>query len=212
MRKIVLAVAAAVGLAMAGPAEAQFAFDLKLAYAIPMGNIAQSTLDSTNVLSDSISGALPIGIDARYRFTKNWSAGLYFQYAPAFPKNCPTGVSCSASNLRLGVEAVYGFLPDGGMNPWVSLGTGWEWLNGSISRGSLKQSSGFNGWEYFNVQVGLDFQLAKMFGLGPYVGFSGGSYGSVSFTDIDGTTTSGSIANTAFHSWFQFGVKGTLDI
>jgi hypothetical protein len=52
-----------------------------------------------------------------------------------------------------------------------------------------------------------------MFALGPYLGYSGGTYTNVS---LDSTllTQSESIpsANRAFHGWFQFGVKGTVNL
>ena len=95
MKKILSALVVAASLAFAPSAQAQFALDLKLAYAIPMGDAVVGS-----ALSDSISGALPIGIDARYKFTPNLSAGVYFQYAPAFVKNCSSGSSCS-SPLRV---------------------------------------------------------------------------------------------------------------
>ena len=73
MKKILSAIVVAAAVVFAPSAQAQFALDLKLAYALPMGDY---TLNSP--LSDSVSGALPIGLDARYRFTPNLSAGVYF--------------------------------------------------------------------------------------------------------------------------------------
>jgi hypothetical protein len=208
MKKTLNAIVVAAAVAFAPSAQAQFALDLKLAYALPMGDV---TLNSP--LSDLVSGALPIGLDARYKFTPNLSAGVYFQYAPAFVKNCDPGTSCSASGVRLGIEAVYAFMPDAGFNPWVSLGTGWEWATIKQSGGGLDVSATLDGWEYFNIQVGGDVALSKMFSVGPYVGFSGGTYTTLSGSS-GGTNASLSIpsANRAFHSWFQFGVKGTLNL
>jgi len=214
MKKTISALVVAASVAFAPSAHAQFALDLRLAYAIPMGDAFIS--DGVNqALSDTISGALPIGIDARYKFTPNLSAGVYFQYSPAFVKSssCEPGTSCSASNVRLGIEAVYGFMPDAGFNPWVSLGTGWEWATFKQSAGGLDVSATLDGWEYFNVQLGGDFALSKMFSLGPYVGFSGGSFSTVS-ASVSGTSASASIpsGDRTFHSWFQFGVKGSLNL
>ena len=209
MKKILSAIVVAAAVVFAPSAQAQFALDLKLAYALPMGDY---TLNSP--LSDSVSGALPIGLDARYRFTPNLSAGVYFQYAPAFVKNCSPGFSCSASGVRLGIEAVYAFMPDAEFNPWVSLGTGWEWATlKTTGGGEADASATLDGWEYFNIQVGGDVALSKMFSVGPYVGFSGGTYTTLSGS-FGGTNASASIpsANRAFHSWFQFGVKGTLNL
>jgi hypothetical protein len=209
MKKILSALVLAASVAFAPSAQAQLAFDLKLAYALPMGDL---TVNSP--FSDAVSGAVPIGLDARYRFTPNLSAGVYFQYAPMFVKNCDPGLSCSATGVRLGIEAVYAFMPDAGFNPWVSLGTGWEWATlKATGGGEADRSVTFDGWEYFNIQVGGDFALSKMFAMGPYVGFSGGTYTTLSGSS-GSTSTSVSIpsAERAFHSWFQFGVKGTLNL
>jgi hypothetical protein len=211
MKKVLSAVVVAAALMFAGTAQAQFAFDLKLAYSIPSGNVVSTSSGSMGAaISDTWSGAFVLGVDARYRFTPNLSAGVYFQYNPAFitTSACPGG-GCSGYDMRTGLEVVYGFIPDGGMNPWVSLGTGWQWTNGGDSTSSVTLS----GWEYFNVQAGLDFSLMKMFALGPYVGYYGGSYTTLSASG-GGTSGSETIPSglRAFHGWFQFGVKGTLNI
>jgi hypothetical protein len=75
-----------------------------------------------------------------------------------------------------------------------------------------------NGWEYLNVQLGLDFNLAKSFAVGPYVGFMAGTYSSIVASGASntgpGNNYGGSVdlAARAFHGWFQFGVKGTLNL
>ena len=170
-------------------------------------------------MSDTWSGAIPLGVDARWRFTPALSAGVYFQWNPAFVASnfCNTGTaggasSCSGSDLRLGIEVMYGFNPSG-MNPWVSLGTGWQWTN--VSATVMGSSGGvtFSGWEYFNVQAGVDFPLSKLFALGPYLGYFGGTYTTMSATGnatLDGPSTIPSDMRT-FHGWFQIGAKGTFN-
>jgi hypothetical protein len=214
MSKIVRAVAVAAALAFAGTAQAQFALDLKLGYAVPTGGVATG-----QAMNDTWSGSIPLGVDARYRFTPNISAGVYFQWNPAFAatnfcnaQQIPGGTpTCSGSDLRLGLEVMYGFNP-AGMNPWVSLGTGWQWTNISATLGGETGGFTMSGWEYFNVQAGIDFPLSKLFALGPYVGYFGGTYTSVSGTGIV-TVTDSSIPSSqrTFHGWFQIGAKGTFN-
>jgi hypothetical protein len=214
MKKTLALVATAAAITFATPAAAQVALDLKLGYAIPTGNAA-SGADVTAAMSDAWSGALPIGVGARYRFTPNISAGLYFQFAPAFVASslCDAGVSCSGYDMRLGIEAVYGFMPDASWNPWVSLGTGWEWIQLKASGGGESASTTFSGWEYFNVQAGVDFPLSRAFALGPYLGYFGGTYTNVSVSSsLVNDSQSIPSANRSFHGWFQFGVKGTLSL
>ena len=49
-----------------------------------------------------------------------------------------------------------------------------------LATGTQSATLTFSGWEYFNVQGGLDFNLSKTFAVGPYLGYFGGSYTSVS--------------------------------
>jgi len=126
---------------------------------------------------------------------------------------CTSGMACSAYDMRAGVEAVYGFLPAGFLNPWVSLGTGWQWTHFSIATDTQSAALTFSGWEYFNVQAGLDFNLSKTFAVGPYVGYFGGTYTSLS-ANLSGASTSSAIDSEfrAFHGWIQFGAKGTVNL
>jgi hypothetical protein len=191
-----------------------FVLDVKVAYAVPVGNVwGSSTWDEFGYhpawpMSDTWTGAVPLGVGGRYRFTPGLSAGVYFQWGPAFVTSSGTsGVAgTSGYDMRVGIEAVYGFLPDASWNPWVSLGTGWEWTQVSGQGASVTP----NGWEFLNVQAGVDYRLSPTFALGPYLGFVGGNY-----TNITATGTSegwgGAIPSggRAFHGWIQFGVKGT---
>jgi hypothetical protein len=214
MKSLLRAAVVASVLLVAPEARAQIALDLKVGYALPTGNVAAASLVTTDPqgkLSNVVSGAVPIEIAGRYRFTPNLSAGIYFQYAPAFVSSyvCLAAFSCSGSNVRVGAEAVYGFFPDAFVNPWVSVGSGWEWLNQSVSSQNQTVKKSYSGWEWFNVQVGADFSLSRMFAVGPYLGFFGGQYASGS---IDGTSTTIPSANRMFHGWWQFGAKGTINI
>jgi hypothetical protein len=220
MKSFLHAVALLSAIVLAPTARAQVAIDVKAGYAWPTGNIATATTVSSDrhgALSKVVSGAIPLEIAARYRFTPRFSAGIYFQYGPAFVAaySCLASFSCSASNVRVGAEAVYAFLPDSTFNPWVSLGSGWEWLNQTVDIPSTPaapastQNLGLNGWEWFNLQVGADWNLSKMFAAGPYVGFFGGQYSSA--TDNGGSRTIAS-ANRQFHGWVQVGLKGTVNL
>ncbi len=217
MRNIGSVLAVAAALALAFPAEAEVALDLKVGYAIPTGNAAAS--GGVDVYAGAMnklwSGAIPLEVAGRYRFSPNLSAGVTFQYDPAFVAtwSCSAGLSCSGYDMRVGVEAVYGFLPAGFLNPWLSVGTGWEWTHLYVTDNVLANSITFSGWEYFNVQAGLDFNLSKTFAIGPYLGYFGGSYTSVS-GDLSGSSVNGSIPSEfrSFHGWVQVGAKGTVNL
>jgi len=214
MKRFLKALAFLSAVLLAPTARAQVAIDVKAGYALPTGNVASASTESSywkGALSNFVSGAIPLEIAGRYRFTPKFSAGIYFQYAPAFTAAfiCQPAFSCSTSNVRVGAEAVYGFLPDSTFNPWVSVGSGWEWLNQTIVENGRTHANGLNGWEWFNVQVGADWNLSKMFAAGPYVGFFGGQYSSAT---VDGSNYTIASANRQFHGWAQLGLKGTVNL
>jgi hypothetical protein len=214
MKRLIVTLAFLSSFVLVPSARAQVAIDLKAGYALPTGNVALTTTVSSywkGALSNFVSGAIPLEIAGRYLFTPKFSAGIYFQYAPAFTAAfiCLPQYSCSASNIRVGAEAVYGFMPDSTFNPWVSVGSGWEWLNQTIVENGKTHANGLNGWEWFNIQVGADWNLSKMFAAGPYLGYFGGQYSSATVDDRNFTIAS---ANRQFHGWVQLGLKGTVNL
>jgi hypothetical protein len=216
MKMTVRAVAAGLGLTLAPSAMAQVALDLKLGYGVPVGNVqTASPVNPTQALSSMWSGQIPVGLGARYRFTPNISLGVYVQYGVAFVASttCGTAASCSGYDLRTGIELVYAFAPDRAVNPWFSYGTGWEWTHYSTTAGSSTSSVTWSGWEYVNIQAGTDFNVSKSMAVGPYVGFIAGTYSNLR-ADFDGVPFNRSVdpAARSFHGWFQFGVKGTLNL
>jgi hypothetical protein len=104
---------------------------------------------------------------------------------------------------------MYEFRPAEALNPWFLVGTGWEWTNFTSSGGGATM----NGWEYLNLQGGLDFKAAPAFEIGPYVGFQAGTYSNIAATGTwlgwGGSIPAGS---RAFHGWLQFGLKGTVNL
>jgi len=212
MRNLGGAVLVAVALSAASTAAAQVSFDVKAAYALPMRDgWASSPWNPALPMTSSWSGAIPFELAARYHVTPNASVGAYFQWGPAFAVNPGFGGLATSwgFDMRTGLQLMYEILPASTLNPWFSLGTGWEWTNYSGSGYSVTM----NGWEWFNFQVGLDLKPADAFGLGPYVGFFAGDYANMVATG-SAQGGGGAIPSYArsFHGWLQFGVKGTLNL
>jgi len=182
-----------------------FRLGARLGVAIPMGDIAQNM-----GLSDSVSANLPIWLDAAYRFSPNFSAGIYFNYGFGFASNCPAGVSCSTHSVHLGAESFYHFLPRNSFDPYIGLGTGWEWMSLGASAGAQSLDYSFNGWEFLTFQAGGDFSVAPQWAVGPYLALSLGQYSNCGLSQ-NGVGQQCRIASTAVHEWFQFGVRGTFD-
>lgn len=217
MRKIVLSLAA-LAVIVSQPARAAdpspgFGASLRLAYGIPMGSASG---EAGADLSKIFSGSLPIQVDVGYRFTPNLSVAAYYQYAFAFVASdlgsgsytcSSSGVSCSGNDMRLGIEAFWHFMPGQQLDPWIGLGTGYEWSKVTVESGGISADVKFHGWEFFNAQVGLDYQVAPQLGVGPFVQFALGQY-----STAEALGTSGDIANKAVHEWLQIGVRGTFNL
>lgn len=184
-----------------GAASKKFKLGLRLGYALPMGDTAKDSK-----LGDAVSGQVPIWIDAGYMVTPNILLGLYGQYGFVGTKNCD---SCSAHDLRIGIQGQYHISPAEGVDPWVGLGIGYESLSASqknpLTGGDI--DSGVSGFEFLNLQGGADFKVTDAFSVGPFLSFSLGQF---SKTNLNGTSQD--ITDKAIHEWFTFGAKGTFGL
>jgi hypothetical protein len=192
---------------------------LRSGYAIPLGNSTGAPSGQTAPsLSDSISGMIPIWVDAGYRLNPNMMIGAYFQYGIAMVNTgkvtgcSQNGVSCSANDLMFGAQFHYHLMPDQTIDPWAGIGVGYEILNASESAGGQSASQSFSGFQFVNLQIGGDYKVLPNLGVGPFVMFSLGEYSNCS-TSVPGVTTgSCTIPNTALHEWLTFGIRGAYDI
>ena len=206
-------VAAGVLVTNAALASQEYGVDLglRLGYGIPLGSMAENVK-----LNDLVSGQVPIWVDAGYRFNPNIMAGLYFQYGFGFVPdsgcaNGVAGISCSASDIRFGIQGQYRFMPENSVNPWLGIGFGYEWLDWSASAGGQSQSAGVHGFEFLHLQGGADFKVAESVGVGPFLDFSLGEYESGS-ADAGGLgSVSGDINRKALHEWLTLGVRAVFD-
>jgi hypothetical protein len=172
-----------------------FSFGLRAAYAMPGGALGAGTQ-----VSDVTFGAVPAWVEAGYRFNRNLSAGLFLQYNRGFSANCPAQASCSTSDLRFGVEGTYSFMPSSTFSPWAGLGAGYEML--SWSRAGAEASA--KGFEYANLQAGMDWNVASNYAVGPFATMTFGKFSSQSSGGV-----STSFTDSGMHSWLQFGLKLT---
>ena len=85
---------------------------------------------------------------------------------------------------------------------------GWE--SGPVTRRWTSPPRGgsfdLSGWEYVNVQLGVDFALSSAVKIGPWVSFSLTQYsnGGISSSGAGVTTD---IANKTLHEWLMIGVR-----
>jgi outer membrane protein W len=164
-----------------------------------MGN-----LEKDSKLSDLTVAQIAFWLDVGYMVTSQLMLGIYAQYAIAAGGHEFTG---SGSDIRLGVQAQYHPIAVGLLNPWVGLGIGYEMLSTSATFGNATVSA--KGFEFANLQAGLDFRLGRFFGLGPFVGYSLGQYSSI---DLGGYASGGQSSGKALHEWLMVGAQFSLTL
>lgn len=198
-------------------AESGFTLGLRLGFGLPLGNVAENASNGSDVaMTDYVGSSIPVWIEPGFRLSRAVVLGGYFQYAfgsgtKLAGRAClDAGVSCSSHLMRVGVEMLYRFAPDSTLSPWFGIGTGYERLtiSGTDSTGSA--DVWLSGWEYANLQVGLDRVVNDLFAIGPFATLSAGQYGTAGVSASSGDV-SADIPRTATHLWFTFGVKGTFD-
>ncbi|HVP61162.1 MAG TPA: PEGA domain-containing protein [Myxococcaceae bacterium] len=191
------------------PNGTHFEAALRVGFGIPLGDAFGT--DSTGLstkMSDYASFTVPIWLDVGVRLGGSWFLGAYFSYGFGGSTDataCGTGFQCSPSTLRFGGQVHWHPLGSAGLDPWVGLGSGYEKLSIGVS-GSATGTFDLSGWEFGNLQVGLDFALGSVVKIGPWVSFSIGQYGTESASGAKGSY-SRSVPNTTIHQWLMGGIR-----
>jgi hypothetical protein len=178
----------------------KFELDVRVGLSLPLGTAASNplVLNTATNLVDYASFTIPIGLDVGVRISGVVFVGGYFQYGLAgSPSQSYCTVSgCSSTTVRVGGEVLIHPLGNAPVDPWFGVGSGFEWLSVSDTPGVT-----LSGFEFFNLQLGIDFALGSVVRLGPYASFSMGEYTSTSTSVSPGSTT---------HEWLTFGVRFVL--
>ncbi len=212
-----LVVGAAVGAASRAEAKEGFEIGGRLGYAIPMGKTQD---DPDADVSDTLSGMIPLQLDIGYRVIPALMVGGYAQYGFGIVGGrlgdlCDaSSADCGAHDVRLGVQLQYHLSPSEQIDPWLGAGIGYEWLTYTTSGGGTDVSTTGHGFEFLMLQGGVDFPVGDGYGIGPFVSFSLGQFGSYS-QSCDGqclgfSGQSGDIDKKALHEWLTLGVRGTF--
>jgi hypothetical protein len=200
MRKLLMLAALLVPMA----SQAQFSLGLRVGYAPAMGDAAKDA-----PMKDLVKSQIPLQLDALYKVTPDIAVGGYFSYGFAqlnsdFSDFCDaSGVDCSASNMRLGLQGRYTFNSlKSPLVPWAGLGFGYEWSTIKGSAGGVSADATTTGFEFVNLQLGGDYKVNEKFSFGPYAQFSVGQYSKIEGEDI---------TDKGIHQWLGFGLAGKFD-
>lgn len=220
------------------PPDPRLEIGFRSGYVIPFGKVFERS-ERPDDLDHYAIGQVPIWFDIGARIGKNLFVGGYVQYgvvvfSGAFKRQCEElerdarsagGESkgeCSFHDLRLGAEAqLHLGKPGLLLDPWVGGGIGYEWLSLGMfyeldepggQHGNLHET--LHGFEFLNLQTGLDFRMADATAFGPFVAFTVSTYRGAKTTcggDCGGLDHGfESIDDEAFHHWLFFGVRGAF--
>jgi opacity protein-like surface antigen len=194
------------------PAPAGPFFGLRAGYAIPDGDVARGG----PAVEDFAPRKFPLGIELGYRFNRRLWSEVFFEVSPAKAASalCPAGVSCSASDVRLGVGILLRLAPTSWIDPWLGVGAAVEVLNAegrNVAAGARYEWSWF-GFELPYAEAGVDFAVADRVSVGPWISATVARFTSASIRAEGAGTDSGKIDDRAGHSWFAAGLKGILKL
>jgi hypothetical protein len=233
-----------VATASAEPQQAKMELGFRTGFGIPIGRYfdreGDDTADSVAAAGDSLevssdaAGQIPIWFDLGARIGQVFVGGTIAygivvfssehaddcEKIGAFAEQRGGNGSCTFHNLRLGVNAQYHFGASGAsIDPWLGGGFGYEWLSQGffVEYGEREADLGvtYHGFEFLNVQGGVDFPISYASAFGPFVAATLASYQWVSAwcngsaCEDEESMTEG-IDETALHSWVFFGVRGTF--
>lgn len=212
--------------APAAPPGARFELGLRTGYGVAMGKVADG---ENSDLNDVIAGQIPLWLDLGARINHHIYVGGYVAYGfgingSVLDDQCddPTApgvdVSCSTHDWRFGAQFQYHFGEPLQIDPWVGAGIGYELLGFGVTASQGGQeatvSFGASGWEFLNLQGGVDFPLSDAIALGPFAAFTVGQYDSTSSScsgDCTGVTDEDEDINDKdLHHWLFLGVRSTF--
>lgn len=210
--------------AVAGPPPASSSVQIfvRTGLSMPVGRFSASG----RPLTEGIQGAVPLILDVGGKPLDRLFVGAYLGFNPGlvgeqYRKLCTGDVSCSANNVRLGIEVQVHLFPASHYNPWVGVGVGIEATTISVDSNEASADSSqlaaarsgagsLQGPELLHLMGGFDNRLSDTFGFGPFVAFTLGRYETITSRNSVGVNRTLAITSPATHGWLMAGVRLVL--
>lgn len=186
-----------------------------LGWSIPIGRMNKPGQPISNL----IPGAFPVILDFGGKLTRHVLLGGYLGFnvgliGDSFEGVCTRNVSCSLTNVRLGIQAQVHLRPHALLNPWIGVGFGTEATTltvEALSSGSTTGGGGsFQGPEYLHASSGVDYRFHETFGVGPFAALTLGTYDRRTIRNDAGVNKTKSIDDPSIHAWVMVGLRGVL--
>jgi len=172
----------------------------------------------------SAGKSLATNVGPAYAFTLEAGVRLFGRYELAVvglyalgtvntttSQGCYTGSnSCTAATGEVGLEFIYHPLGLAPVDPFVGVGAGYEWLPIWATVSGRDYNLTLRGWNWVQVQGGVEFPVGQLVRVGPFVALSVGEYDSVSYnvpTASGPLAGFGPIDNPGVHLWLSVGFR-----
>lgn len=155
---------------------------------------------------------LLIELEAGLRLNPAFMLGLVLDLgigdaAPDLRAACRSdgGTDCTVLTGRVALQLRYAFQPHDPVNPWVSIGTGYERTSVGYDEAGNNEYLTYGGWEYLRLGAGLDFRTTAGFGWGLFTGAGWGH-----FNEVDFGLGTQAVQRGTSHAWLQVGARAIL--
>lgn len=221
---IALAFMVSLGFARDAQAQAKLELGLRTGVGFPFGKATDAADDE---LSKLIAGQVPLWLDFGARIAQRFYVGGYLAYGFGIPGetlldecDAATGnveMSCSAHDWRFGAQFHVHLGEPRQPHPWFGAGIGYEFVGWTITaeQGNQEASAsvGAAGWEFFNLQAGVELPITEVVALSPFAAFTVAQYADLT---LECTGPCGipsqehAIEDRALHHWMLLGLRATF--
>jgi hypothetical protein len=171
--------------------------------------------ENYGAMSDWWAGFVLVDLEGGVRLNPSWTLLMQVDLGggdvagPLHDYCSSQGLDCVGASAKIGVAARYAFTPRARNTPWVSFGLGREGTTVSLKGPAGTEDIAFGGWEWLKLGAGWDLRFNHWFGLGAFVGYSLGTYGSVSASG-PGYLIPTDLGAGKTHSTWMLGVRTVL--
>jgi hypothetical protein len=180
----------------------------QVGYGVPWG---RSTADSRFGLL--LASNVPLQIDVDWALDANDRVGAFFEWGKAAAggavPDCGGPVSCSASDVRIGLSARHVFDPDGPLAISAAVSLGYEWASLEISERDFDVTV-HGASRARGLVAGLQLSALRRLGAvraGPFVGFTAGQFRELEATGPTFSTGWLESRDRAAHGFFETGLR-----
>ncbi len=144
------------------PADRAFEVSIGTGYTQGVGELGEGMTDLQDLAGPGGAANLELG----YRIIPNLTLGAYGSFA-RYSKGDSLADDTSVLAASAGIQAAWHVLPDRSVDPWVSLGAGWNalWLDPDQGKATALQ-----GFDLARLQVGVDYRISPEVAISPVIG------------------------------------------